>query len=71
MPDQAARHYLLTAIRSDIATEPIATSALNGIKNVLMDDRAYMTLYAIVGGLEQLIAKLTPSLPAKILLATE
>jgi hypothetical protein len=23
VPDQAARHYLLTAVRSDIATEPI------------------------------------------------
>jgi monoamine oxidase/SAM-dependent methyltransferase len=68
VPDQAARHYLLTAVRSDIATEPITTNALNGIKNVLMDDRAYMTLYAIVGGLEQLIAKLTASLAAKILL---
>ena len=43
VPDQAARDYLLTAVRSDIATESIATSALNGIKNVLMDDRAYMT----------------------------
>ena len=49
VPDEAARHYLLTAVRSDIATEPIATNALNGIKNVLMDDRAYMKLYAIVG----------------------
>ena len=27
-------------VRSDIATESIATNALNGIRNVLMDDRA-------------------------------
>jgi monoamine oxidase len=68
VPDEAARHYLLTAVRSDIATEPSSTNALNGIKNVLMDNRRYLKLYAIVGGLEQLIAKLAASLRAKILL---
>ena len=30
-------------VRSDIATESIATNALNGIRNVLMDDRAWGT----------------------------
>ena len=68
MPDEAARRYLLTAVRSDIATEPNSTNALNGVKNVLMDNRRYLKLYAIAGGLEQLIAKLAASLRAKILL---
>jgi monoamine oxidase len=68
VPDEAARHYLLTAVRSDIATEPNSTNALNGIKNVLMDNRRYLKLYAIAGGLEQLIAKLAARLRAKILL---
>ena len=68
VPDEAARHFLLTAVRSDIATEPSSTNALNGIKNVLMDNRRYLKLYAIVGGLEQLIAKLAASVRAKILL---
>ena len=68
VPDEAARRYLLTAVRSDIATEPNSTNALNGIKNVLMDNRRYLKLYAIAGGLEQLIAKLAASLRAKILL---
>jgi protoporphyrinogen oxidase len=64
VPDEAARRYLLTAVRSDIATEPNSTNALN----VLMDNRRYLKLYAIAGGLEQLIAKLAASLRAKILL---
>jgi monoamine oxidase/SAM-dependent methyltransferase len=68
VPDEAARRYLLTAVRSDIATEPTTTNALNGIKNVLMDNHRYVKLYAIAGGLEQLITKLAPSLRAKILL---
>ena len=68
VPDEAARRYLLTAVRSDIATEPNSTNALNGIKNVLMDNPRYLKLYAIAGGLEQLIAKLAASLRAKILL---
>ena len=68
VPDEAARRYLLTAVRSDIATEPNSTNALNGIKNVLMDNRRYLKLYAISGGLEQLIAKLAASLRARILL---
>ncbi len=68
VPDEAARRYLLTAVRSDIATEPASTNALNGIKNVLMDNHRYLKLYAIAGGLEQLIAKLAASLRATILL---
>ena len=68
VPDEAARGYLLTAVRSDLATEPNSTNALNGVKNVLMDNPLYLRLYAIVGGFEQLIAKLVASLRAKILL---
>ena len=68
VPDEAARRYLLTAVRSDLATESNSTNALNGVKNVLMDNPRYFKLYAIAGGLEQLIAKLAASLRAKILL---
>jgi monoamine oxidase/SAM-dependent methyltransferase len=68
VPDEAARRYLLTAVRSDLATESNSTNALNGVKNVLMDNPRYLKLYAIAGGLEQLIAKLAASLRAKILL---
>jgi monoamine oxidase/SAM-dependent methyltransferase len=68
VPDVAARHYLLTAVRSDLATEPNSTSALNGIKNVLMDNPRYLRLYTISGGLEQLVGKLAASLRARILL---
>jgi hypothetical protein len=36
--DEKTRAYIETAIHSDIATEPHLTSALNGLKNVLMED---------------------------------
>jgi hypothetical protein len=38
IPDENARRYVEAAVRSDTATEPHLTSALNGLKNVLMDD---------------------------------
>ena len=34
IPDENARRYVETAVRSDTATEPHLTSALNGLKNV-------------------------------------
>ena len=48
--DPAARKYVAISTRSDIATEPYLTSALNGLKNILMDDQRYLRLYSITGG---------------------
>ena len=42
-------------MRSDTGTEPHLTSALNGLKNVLMDDPRYMRLYSIEGGIEKVV----------------
>jgi len=47
--------YVEAAVRSDTATEPHLTSALNGLKNVLMDDPRYMRLYSIEGGIEKVV----------------
>src|SRR5205807_5047941 len=44
IPDDVARKYVEVAARSDVATEPHRTSALNGLKNVLMDDPDYLRL---------------------------
>jgi monoamine oxidase/SAM-dependent methyltransferase len=55
IPDENARRYVEAAVRSDTATEPHLTSALNGLKNVLMDDPRYMRLYSIDGGIEKVV----------------
>jgi hypothetical protein len=55
IPDENARRYVEAAVRSDMATEPHLTSALNGLKNVLMDDPRYMRLYSIEGGIEKVV----------------
>ena len=55
IPDEMARKYIEVASRSDVATEAQLTNALNGLKNVLMDDPKYLRLYSIVGGNEKLI----------------
>jgi monoamine oxidase/SAM-dependent methyltransferase len=62
VPDEFARKYIVTASMSDVATEAHLTSALDGLKNVLMDDPSYLTLYSIVGGNEQLPHKLAEKL---------
>jgi len=49
-----ARHYVETAIHSDLATEPRHTSLSYGLQNYLMNDPAYMLLYGIEGGNERL-----------------
>ena len=64
IPDEAARKYVEVAARSDIATEAHLTSALNGLKNVLMDDPRYLRLYSIVGGIQQLVDGLAKRLRA-------
>ena len=52
-----ARKYLKIAARSDLATEPHLTNGLNGLKNFLMDVPGYIGLYSVVGGLEQVVAR--------------
>ena len=58
IPDETARKYIEVAARSDVATESHLTTALNGLKNVLMDDPRYLRLYAIEGGIERLTSGL-------------
>jgi monoamine oxidase/SAM-dependent methyltransferase len=68
IPDEVARKYVEVAVRSDIATEPHRTSALNGLKNVLMDDPDYLRLYSIEGGIERLMDGVAKRLRSAILL---
>jgi monoamine oxidase len=63
--DATARHYVESAIHSDLATEPHDTTALYGIKNVLLDDPRYASYYCIVGGNERLIASLVKEISAQ------
>ena len=64
--DQTARKYIAVSSRSDIATEPYLTSALNGLKNVLMNDARYIRLYSIKGGIERLIDRLVSEVSAEV-----
>ncbi len=64
--DETARRYVETAIHSDLATEPHSTTALYGIKNVLLDDERYAGYYCIDGGNERLIESLRSKVPARI-----
>src|ERR1043165_9519798 len=66
IPDEMARKYVEVAARSDVATEPHLTSALNGLKNVLMDDPRYLRLYSIEGGIERLIDGVSKNLKSPI-----
>jgi SAM-dependent methyltransferase len=66
IPDEAARKYIAVVARSDLATEPHLTSALNGLKNVLMDEAGYLRLYSIVGGIERLIDGLKGRISADV-----
>jgi len=62
----ALQRYLETMIHSDLATEPADTSASYGLQNYLMNDPAYMRLYCIAGGNEQLITAIASRLAAEI-----
>jgi hypothetical protein len=64
--DPTARKYIAVSSRSDIATEPYLTSALNGLKNVLMNDARYIRLYSIKGGIERLIDRLVSEVSAEV-----
>jgi monoamine oxidase/SAM-dependent methyltransferase len=66
IPDEAARKYVEVAVRSDLATEPHLTSALNGLKNVLMDDPRYLRLYSIAGGIECLMTTLAKKITSTV-----
>ena len=66
----AARGYVEAMIHSDLATEPDLTSTSYGLQNYLMNDPAYMRLYCIAGGNEQLIDALAARITADIRLGT-
>lgn len=70
IPDETARRYAEVAIHSDVASEPQLTNGLTGLKNVLMEDPHYMTVYSIQGGIERLIDRLRESIDARIFLET-
>src|SRR5208283_879486 len=67
IPDETARKYIEVASRSDVATEPHLTSALNGLKNVLMDDPRYLRLYSIAGGIQRLTDTLAEHIKSPVL----
>jgi monoamine oxidase len=68
--DDTARRYVEAAIHSDLATEPHLTTALYGIKNVLLDDPRYARYYCIDGGNERLVERLAASIEAAVHLDT-
>ena len=64
--DAASRSYVETLIHSDLATEPHQTTIEYGLHNYLMNDPAYMRLYGIDGGNEQLPQRLASRLHADV-----
>ncbi len=64
--DPNLRRYVQTLIHSDLATEPQFTNVTYGLHNYLMNDPAYMQMYTIVGGNEQLPQALAARLSANI-----
>jgi len=66
----ATRRHVERFIHSDLATEPSRTSRRYGLENYLMNDPAYMQLYCIAGGNEQLITAIASQLAAEIRLNT-
>src|SRR5262249_29954090 len=54
-PDKNAGRFVAAPVRGDRGAEPHLTSALNVLKNVLMDDPRYMRLYSIEGGIEKVV----------------
>jgi protoporphyrinogen oxidase len=61
-----ARGYVEAMIHSDLATEPMATTANYGLQNYLMNDPAYMRLYRIAGGNEQIVTTLATRIAAAV-----
>jgi protoporphyrinogen oxidase len=68
--DADARALLECQIHSDLATEPSCTSVEYGLQNHLMNDPAYMRLYGIVGGNEQLPIALADRIHADVRLGS-
>jgi monoamine oxidase len=66
VPTRAARRYLQTAVHSDLAIEPHLATGLFGLENCLMDDRRYVRLYSIQGGIERLARCLQARISAQI-----
>jgi hypothetical protein len=69
--DPEARALLECQIHSDLATEPSRTSIDYGLQNHLMNDPAYMRLYGIVGGNEQLPEALAARIHADVRFGAE
>lgn len=63
----SVRRYVETLVHSDLATEPERTSVSYGLQNYLMNDPAYLRLYAIAGGNEQLVTALVARLDVEVL----
>jgi hypothetical protein len=64
--DDAARRYIRTMAHSDVAAAPHQTNGLNFLKNVLMDVDGYLDVFSVVGGHEQIVARLAEELDAEI-----
>ncbi|MFN9878065.1 MAG: flavin monoamine oxidase family protein [Planctomycetota bacterium] len=60
------RKLLENLIHSDLATEPQQTGLGYGLQNYLMNHPAYMRLYSIEGGNDQLVQELARRIEAKI-----
>lgn len=65
-----ARRYVDAMIHSDLAAEADETDCGYGLQNYLMNDPAYMRLYCIPGGNEQLMQALATRLAAEVRLGT-
>ena len=64
------RRYVDVMIHSDLATEAEETNCGYGLQNYLMNDPAYMRLYCIAGGNEQLMRAIAVRLAAAVRLGT-
>jgi monoamine oxidase/SAM-dependent methyltransferase len=71
IPDENVRRYVEVIARSDVASEPHLTTALDGLKNILMDHPNYMKLYSINGGNQRIVDELKKRLSADVHLNTE
>jgi protoporphyrinogen oxidase/SAM-dependent methyltransferase len=68
IPDEIARRYVEVEAHSDLATEPHLTTALTGLKNILMDNPKYLRNYSIKGGIERFVTELRKQLTSEIVL---
>lgn len=64
--DPFARRYIERLIHSDLAAEPHQTNLRYGLQNYLMNDPAYMRLYAIEGGNERIVHELAQRQRARV-----